>query len=107
MYQGRVQLTCQDILEKRFSVDTRGFRPQEVDSYLDKIISDYHEMNKIISELQEEKKTLEEENIQLKQEIRNLRMKIETLKDMSSNEGTNVDVLKRLSNLEKIIYGKE
>ena len=44
MYQDRVVLTSQDILEKDFKIDTRGYRPQEVDRFLDVIIKDYEEM---------------------------------------------------------------
>ena len=44
MYQERIMLTPKDILEKEFKIDTRGYRPQEVDKFLDTIISDYEEM---------------------------------------------------------------
>ena len=43
----------------------------------------------------------------LKQEIRNLKMSIEIAKSGDSREVTNVDVMKRLSQLEKIVYGKD
>ena len=36
-----ISLTPQEILDKDFKIDTRGYRPQEVDKYLDTIISDY------------------------------------------------------------------
>ena len=48
MYQDRIVLTSRDILEKEFKIDTRGYRPQEVDRFLDMIIKDYEEMNAII-----------------------------------------------------------
>jgi len=106
MYQERFMLTSQDILDKEFKVDTRGYRPQEVDKYLDIIIRDYNEFNKYIQELEENNKTLMEENMRLKQQIRNLTLKLETI-ETNGNNGTNTaDVLRRLSNLEKIIYGK-
>ena len=107
MYQGMVELTCKDILEKEFSIDTRGYRPQEVDSFLDQVIKDYRTMDDIISGLSEEKKNLVEENIALKEEIRILNMKLETLKHADADGSSSADVLRRLSNLEKIIYGKE
>lgn len=106
----RVVLTSRDILEKEFKIDTRGYRPQEVDRYLDIIIKDYEEMNAIIRELEEDKKNLIDDNIKLKQENRNLKTKLDIISEEGSSEGSsisNVDVLKRLSNLEKIIYGKE
>ena len=106
MYQDRFMLTSQDILDKEFKIDTRGYRPQEVDKYLDVIIRDYNEFNSCIRNLEETNKNLQEENMRLKQQIRNLTMKIDTI-ESNSNNGTNTaDVLRRLSNLEKIIYGK-
>ena len=109
MYQDRIVLSSRDILEKEFKIDTRVYRPQEVDRYLDVIIKDYEEMKSIIDDLEKEKKDLLEDNIHLKQEVRNLRTKIEVLTENSNNEGnsTNADVLRRLSNLEKYIYSKD
>ena len=108
MYQDRIILTSRDILEKEFKIDTRGYRPQEVDRFLDMIIKDYEEMNAIIRDLEREKKQLIEDNIQLKQEARNLKTKLDVLADAESNgNNTNADVLRRISKLEKIIYGKE
>ena len=107
MFQERLMLTVNDIYNKEFKLDTRGYRPQEVDKYLDVIMRDYEEFISIIKEQNHEIKQLTEDNLQLKQEIRILRTKIEALKDTDSDSGSsNVDVLKRLSNLEKIIYGK-
>ena len=106
MYQDRIVLTSRDILEKEFKIDTRGYRPQEVDRFLDMIIKDYEEMNSIIRELEREKKQLVEDNISLKQEVRNLKTKIEVLAESDGNT-TNADMLRRISKLEKIIYGKE
>ena len=108
MYQDRILLTSKDIYEKEFKVDTRGYRPQEVDKFLDDIMRDYEEWNKIVSELEEEKKEQLEEIIKLKQEIRYLKTQLDVVKD-GKNEGTinNTDLLRRISNLEKVIYGKE
>ncbi len=108
MYQDRIVLTSRDILEKEFKIDTRGYRPQEVDKFLDLVIKDYEEYNSIIHDLEREKKQLVEDNISLKQEVRNLKTKIDVLAD-SDNGGTttNADMLRRISKLEKIIYGKE
>ena len=108
MYRDRIVLTSRDILEKDFKIDTRGYRPQEVDRFLDMIIKDYEEMQSIIHDLEKENKHLAEDNISLKQEIRKLKNKIEVLADNESSSNTpNADVLRRISKLEKIIYGKE
>lgn len=101
-----IALTMQDILEKEFKIDARGYRMQEVDQFLDIIIRDYNEYNNIIKKLSSENKELYLENTTLKQEIRNLKSSIETAKG-GEKEITNVDLLRRISQLEKIILGKE
>jgi DivIVA domain-containing protein len=106
MYQDRILLTVKDILEKEFKIDTRGYRPQDVDKFLDVVIRDYQEMVTIIKELAEDKKNLTNDNMKLKQEIRNLRTKLELLNE-GGNDVNNADLLRRLSNLEKVIYGRE
>lgn len=109
MYQNRIALTPQDILNKEFKIDTRGFRLKEVDQFLDIIIGDYEEFYKILKENEKEKEELLEEIMNLKQEVRNLKTNIEIAKSGNSErrEVTNVDIMKRLSQLEKIVYGKE
>ena len=106
MYKDKIALTMQDILEKEFKIDARGFRMQEVDQFLDVIIRDYNEFNNIIEDLTKENKKLYEENAALKQEVRSLNSSIETVKG-GEKEVTNVDLLRRISKLEKIILGKE
>ncbi|MDD6323116.1 MAG: cell division regulator GpsB [Bacilli bacterium] len=105
MLQERLLLTPKDILEKEFKIDTRGYRPQEVDKFLDDVISDYNEMISIIKQLEREKKDIIDENIRLKQEVRNARTKLDVLRDSAPNEVSNADLLRRLSSLEKIVYG--
>ncbi len=106
MNRDKIALTMQDILEKEFKIDARGYRMQEVDQFLDVIIRDYNEYNNTIKELEEEKKALAEENVSLKQEMRNLKQSIETVKG-GEKEITNVDLLRRISQLEKIVLGRE
>lgn len=107
MIQDRILLTVKDILDKEFKIDTRGFRPQEVDKFLDVIIRDYEEFIAIIRELETDKKEILEDNLRLKQEIRTLKMKLDVVKEAPVAEINNADLLRRLSSLEKIIYGKE
>lgn len=107
MCQDRIMLTTKDLLEKEFKVDTRGYRPQEVDKFLDIVIKDYEEFLNIIKELENEKKELVDDNIKLRQDIRMLKTKIDAIKDGSTSEISNADILRRLSSLEKLVYGKE
>ena len=109
MFQNRITLTPQDILNKEFKIDTRGFRLKEVDQFLDIIIGDYEEFYKILKENEKEKEELQEEIMSLKQEIRSLKTNIEIARSGNSDkkEVTNLDIMRRLSQLEKIVYGKE
>ena len=105
----RILLTTKDILEQDFKIDTRGYRPQEVDKFLDIIIHDYEEYDATIADMKKTQKEIMEENARLKQENRSLRTKLDVLSETGGEAPTvsNADVLRRLSNLEKIIYGKE
>jgi DivIVA domain-containing protein len=100
-----ISLTPQELLEKEFKIDTRGYRPQEVDRFLDIIINDYTKFISIIKKLEIENKDLIEENMRLKHELRNTKDKLEIVKN-SSKEITNVDLLRRISQLEKVIFGE-
>ena len=46
--QDKISLTPQDILEREFKIDTRGYRLKEVDQFLDQIIGDYEQLDAII-----------------------------------------------------------
>lgn len=107
MYNDRITLTPQDILDKEFKIDARGFRPQEVDKFLDVIINDYNEFIAIIKELKKEVNFLTDENTKLKNELRRIKSNIEAAESTSGNTAvSNVDLLRRLSQLEKVVFGK-
>ena len=101
----KLYLNPEEILRHEFKIDARGYRPQEVDKFLDIIIKDYNEYNNIIRNLEKEKRALTIENQKLKNEARNLRSSIEAAR-IGEKEITNVDLLRRISQLEKIILGK-
>ena len=105
MYSDRIYLTPQDILEKEFKIDARGYRPQEVDKFLDMVIRDYTEYNSTIKKLEKDIKDLVEDNTKLKQEMRKLNEELEVSKssETSNRTLTNVDLLKRISQLEKAV----
>lgn len=109
MYNERIYLTPQEILDKEFKIDARGYRPQEVDKFLDMIIRDYTEFISIIKKQEKEINTLNSETANLRSEIRRLRANIEAAEDGASSgfkSVNNVDLLRRLSQLEKVVFGK-
>ena len=107
MYNDRITLTMQDILEKEFKIDARGYRPQEVDKFLDMVIRDYTEFASIIKKQDRDIKDLTDDNVKLKQELRRLKTTIEAAENSESQTRSinNVDLLRRISQLEKIVYG--
>lgn len=106
MYQNKIKLMPQDILEKNFKIDTRGYRLKEVDQFLDDIISDYEQFLEIINNLEKEKADLMAEIMNLKQQLRNSKLSAEVATNSRTHgEVTNVDIMRRLSQLEKMVYG--
>ena len=107
MYQNKIKLMPQDILEKNFKIDTRGYRLKEVDQFLDVIIGDYEQFLEIINNLEKEKADLLAEIMNLKQELRNSKLNMEVASNSGVNEVTNVDIIRRLSQLEKMVYNSK
>ncbi len=106
MYQNKISLTTRDILEKDFKIDMRGYSLKEVDQFLDVVIGDYESFLEIINNLEKEKADLLAEIMNLKQELRNSQLSVEVASNRASmGEVTNVDVIRRLSQLEKMVYG--
>ena len=108
MYNEKIVLTPQDVLDKEFKIDARGYRPQEVDKFLDLVINDYNEFITEIKELKKEISFLADENNKLKNELRRIRANIEAAEGTAgSSQVSNIDLLRRLSQLEKVVYGKD
>ncbi|MDR3156855.1 MAG: cell division regulator GpsB [Lactobacillales bacterium] len=99
--------TTQDILNQQFSNKMRGYDPEQVDEFLDNIILDYEAyMREILG--------LQEENARLQAKISNMTKvhkavapaandRVSTSK--KSSIAMNFDILKRLSNLERKVFG--
>jgi len=99
-----ILLNPEMIYNWEFKVDARGYRPQEVDKVLDMCSTDYNTYEAIIREQKSQIDALNNEVLELKQKLRNARANMEIVKN-SSKEVTNVDLLRRISELEKIVYG--
>lgn len=94
MNGNQVQLSSKDILEKDFKTAMRGYNQVEVDEFLDVIIKDYESFRKQIEHLQTENERLRKQTEQTRS------------RNTQPNHQVNYDVLKRLSNLEKEVFGK-
>lgn len=125
-----IKLSAQDILKKQFRSKVKGYDPDEVDAYLDQVISDYETFQQLIEDLygqigtlqrqlmdekQKEKKTVEEE----KEEEEKVKTYTPTHRRSSvptdfaeddDNQGeisTNMAIIQRISTLERKVYNLE
>lgn len=132
-----VNLQPNDILKKEFkSKKLGGYDPTEVDEYLDDIIQDYDVMLNYIKQLEAENESLRKEILDSPTTEADEEM-LEEFKKNASNDAvkqepeikeepsisqkplntepeldsmpmtTNYDILRRLSNLEKKVFGEE
>lgn len=96
MVKDHIQLTSKEILEKDFRTSMRGYNQAEVDEFLDKIIKDYNNFNQYIQRLEEEV-----------QQLKKTKNHIQSRQSVQPNHQANYDILKRLSNLEKEVFGRK
>lgn len=100
----KVNLTVNEILDKQFNVDFKGYSASEVDSFLDVVLEDYQiyeeNIEALNKEIEELKKALEEaktHNMELESKQRVI--------DLSNTTSySSVDLLKRVSRLEEEVY---
>lgn len=97
MLSDKIKLTAKDILEKEFKTAVRGYKQEEVDKFLDLIIKDYGTMHQEIEDLQQE-------NLRLRKQLEEV-SKRQPVAQLAGT--TNFDILKRLSNLEKHVFGNK
>lgn len=95
-----------DILQQEFKTKMRGYDPVEVDEFLDNVIKDYEAYNKEILALQEENDRLQAKLSQQATNPASTPSRVQT-EAPKSQTVTNFDILKRLSNLEKEVFGKK
>jgi cell division septum initiation protein DivIVA len=73
----------------------RGYNQDEVDQFLDIVIKDYEAFQQELDELRQE-------NARLKRQVEELQKRPTT-----PTGTTNYDILQRLSNLEKHVFGRK
>lgn len=96
-----------DILQQEFKTKMRGYDPIEVDEFLDNIIKDYENYSKQLLALQEENDKLSAKVAQLSKNQGAAPSRPQQTETPKSAAVTNFDILKRLSNLEREVFGKK
>lgn len=104
-----IKFTPQDILHKQFKERNigKGYDEADVDSFLDDVIKDYDTFNKEVDRLNNE-------NERLRAKVDELNRQVEVGSSMNNgtasqpvSNATNMDILKRLSNLERRVFGSQ
>lgn len=108
MISDKIKLTAKDILEKEFKTGMRGYQQEEVDKFLDMIIKDYEAFHKEFEQLKQQnarlKRELEEQKVAATQ-VQQQPAPTPVAQSVYNNKNT--DILKRLSNLEKAVFGSK
>lgn len=94
------------LLDYDFKIDARGYRPQQVDGLLDDVITDYETFERKEKEYKKRIEDLNKRIFNLEQQLRDANENMQIYKSSSDKEVSNLDLIRRVSNLEKIIYGK-
>ena len=89
----KIKLSPQEIIDNEFKKGIKGYSAEEVDLFLDTVIEDYMTYQKMLDQLKKE-------NEQLK-----IRIKEMSQQPKVAMPSTNLDVLQRLSNLERHVFG--
>ncbi len=100
----RFKLTVEDVLNKQFNIDFKGYSSIEVDEFLDLVISDYQEYDQMIKELGDHLQEYERQIASLKNRIAEFESKANTVDKEAVID--NVDILKRLTRLENEVFKK-
>lgn len=106
----KVQLSPKKIVGREFKVDFKGYNADEVDHFLDMIVSDYEAfatmLNTSYDKIEQlEAKLAKEKELVAKLEREKL-MQDDNIHAMEENLSSNVDILKRLSLLEKVVFNQ-
>ena len=100
----KLNVTPDEISEKEFKIDLKGYRPDEVDAFLDLILEDYEKMENNIQELLDMISSLKDEIEKLNAENVELKGKEKYFDLSNTTQYSSVDFLKRLSRLEEEVY---
>lgn len=119
-----VKLSAQDILKKQFRSKVKGYDPDEVDAYLDQVISDYETFHQIIEDLYGQIGTLQRQLMDAKKQSAKVatteteevktytptkrRKPVFNTEDENQGEiSTNMAIIQRISTLERKVYNLE
>ncbi len=105
----KLQLTSKNILGKEFKIVSNGYDPNEVDDFLDVVLSDYRMIDSVIRGLETQVDRLKIDNQKLRVELSKKDAELSTTQnEILINPDVahldNLDLLKKISKYEKKLY---
>ncbi len=102
--ENKFNLDVHSILEKEFHIDFKGYSSVEVDGLLDQVIEDYQRFDEVVAKLSEVNLSQGRLIASLKAKLIELESKAKVSDNQKSLDSSQMDILKRLARLEKIVY---
>ena len=106
--ENTIQLSPKKITNKQFSVDFKGYNGEEVDYFLDMVVADYEifasMLNAAYDKVEELEKELEEKKVIITKLEKTKSVQEDSIEALKENVSSNVDILKRISLLEKAVF---
>lgn len=96
----------EEILDKSFNVEFKGYSAREVDAFLDLVMEDYQILLSNVEELENKLSSLEQKLSDKDEIILNLESKNKFNDFSNTTSYSSVDLLKRVSRLEKEVFKK-
>lgn len=106
----KVVLSPKKIVNKEFKVDFKGYNADEVDHFLDQVVKDYEAFAAMLNASYDKIEQLENRINDQKNTIARLErekaLQEDNIQALEENASSNVDILKRLSLLEKVVFSQ-
>ena len=107
--QKKLTLSSDDIVNKEFNLQYKGYVPQEVDAFLDEVIKNYEAIEEIRDYYDTQNKALQKTNNILRAKIDDLETRLEIEKNKNNSiekvdSTSNLDLIKKIAKLESELF---
>ncbi len=111
MEEKTISLNAETILKKKFTPNVKGYDPNEVDEFLDRVMEDYRgfesyykESKAYIVDLENQLRKVKETNNQLTLENAKMSSRLAGVKDSSDVNTSNLEYINRINRLETALW---
>lgn len=99
-------LTLDQIENKVFNIELKGYCPTEVDGFLDEVMEDIESYMNQIQNLKNEVANYQRIINELMASNQSLKGKVVSLEQNANNSNSNVDLIKRVARLEEAVFNQ-